>query len=451
MQTEEVSADAVDQLFTDLYPIPRSLTGDGVRRTLERLSEVTPLNIQAIPSGTSVYDWEVPPEWNIREAHIADSDGERIVDFDNSNLHVVNYTVPVDTRLPFDELRNHLHTLPGMPDAIPYRTSYYERDWGFCLRHETLKAMDENETYEVYIDSDLDSEGELTYADARVNGRSGREYVISTYCCHPSLANDNLSGLVLTTLLLRKLRQRPTYHSYRFVVVPETIGAISYLHENEVDMKEVDGGFVVTTVAGPGKFDYKPSFIGDHPVDQAIQWALDGDEYEHHEFAPTGSDERQYSTPGFRIPTATIAKDKYYEYDAYHTSKDDLSFVSARSLLETLDRYLQAVNLLEKNRVYDRIEPHCEFKLDRHDLHPTTGGQKKQPGHLDDEDHDTFDYDLADDTASGEIFDAINWLMFGCDGETSLFQLAERSGMNPRTLYRAASKLVDAELLEETA
>jgi aminopeptidase-like protein len=402
-----------------------------------------------VTSGTSVYDWEVPPEWNIREAYIADSGGKRIVDFVDNNLHVVNYSVPINTKLPFNELRDHLHTLPGMADAIPYRTTYYERDWGFCLRHETLEAMDEDETYEVYIDSNLDSSGELTYADARIEGESNEEYIISTYCCHPSLANDNLSGLILATLLFERLRQHSTYHSYRLVIIPETIGAISYLHKHESEMKSINGGYVVTTVAGPGTFDYKASFEGNHPVDRAVQWALEGDEYDYHEFAPTGSDERQYSTPGFRIPTATIAKDKYYEYDFYHTSRDNLSFVSAEALLETLDRYLQAIHLLEKNRVYERVNPHCEFKLDRHDLHPTTGGQKKQPGHLEDENHGSFEYRVGDDTASGDVFDAINWLMFGCDGKTSLFQLAERSGMDPRTLHRAASELVNAGLLED--
>ncbi len=247
------SFDRVEELFADLFPLTRSLTGNGVRQTLDRLSDVTPLNVRTVPSGTPVYDWEVPPEWNIRDAYVTDSSGKRVVDFADSNLHVVNYSVPVDVELSFDELSEHLHTLPGMPDAIPYRTTYYERDWGFCIRHDTLEAMDEDETYEVYIDSDLDPEGELTYADAKIEGESEREYIISTYCCHPSLANDNLSGLILATLLFELLRQGSTHHSYRLIVVPETIGAISYLHEHENAMKTVDGGYVVTTVAGRGR------------------------------------------------------------------------------------------------------------------------------------------------------------------------------------------------------
>ncbi|AUV81815.1 hypothetical protein C2R22_09280 [Salinigranum rubrum] len=447
-----LNEDSVNSLLRELYPITRSVTGNGVRRTLERLSEITPLDVQSVPSGTQVYDWEVPPEWNIEDAYIENSDGERIVDIAENNLHVVSYSVPVETTLTFDELKDHLHTLPSMPDAIPYRTTYYDRDWGFCMRHDTLESMDEDDTYEVFIDSTLDPEGELTYADARIEGESDEEYILSTYCCHPSLANDNLSGVVLATLLFEQLRQRDTYHSYRLIIVPETIGSISYLSTHEAPMKNVNGGYVITTVAGPGTFDYKASFEHDHPVDQAARWALSDDEYDEYEFVPTGSDERQYSSPGFRIPTGTIAKDKYYEYKEYHTSKDDLSFISAEALLETLQRYLWAIGLLEMNRVYERVDPHCEFKLDRHDLYPTTGGKQQQPGYLDETDHKEFEYQLADEGAkSGDVFDAINWLMFSCDGSTSLFRIAKRSGVSVRTLHRAASELVDAELLEASA
>lgn len=447
---DDLTPASVRSLLTDLFPLCRSLTGDGVRETLSRLSAVTPLNVQTVPSGTDVYDWTVPPEWNIREAYIEDEDGNRIVDFEASNLHVLNYSVPVQTELPFDELRDRLYTLPEMPDTIPYRTSYYERDWGFCLRHSTLEEMDPDETYTVYIDSDLDPDGELTFADARIDGESGREYILSTYCCHPSMANDNLSGLVLATLLFERLRRSETYHSYRLIVVPETIGAIAYLDRYEREMKAVDGGYVITTVAGPGSFDYKNSFRGDHEVDRAARLALSDVSYEEHEFAPTGSDERQYSTPGFRIPTGTIAKDKYYEYEEYHTSADDLSFVSAEALLETLERYWEAVQLLERNRVYERTQPHCEFKLDQHDLHPKTGGQMKQPGHLGDVEHRSYQYELSEESiATGEVSDAINWLMFGCDGETTLFELAERSDMSVSALHRGARELAAAGLLEE--
>lgn len=445
-----IDPNEVSALLEDLFPICRSLTGNGVQKTLSRLSEVTPMNVHTISSGTDVYDWTVPPEWNINEAYIEDSDRNRIVDFSESNLHVVNYSVPVETQLSFDELCNHLYTLPNMPDAIPYRTTYYERNWGFCLRHSTFEEMDPSETYTICIDSELKPDGNLNFADARVDGKSGREFVLSTYCCHPSMANDNLSGLVLATLLFDRLRQSNPYHSYRLVIVPETIGAIAYLNRYEREMKTVEGGYVITTVAGPGSFDYKESFKGDHAVDKAARRALSDVDYSEHMFAPTGSDERQYSTPGFRIPTGTIAKNKYYEYEEYHTSEDDLSFISSEALLETLERYWQAIQLLEQDRVYVRTDPHCEFKLDRHNLHPTTGGQKKQPGHLAEKDHQSFEYELSQESVtSGKLFDAINWLMFGCDGETSLFKLSERSGMSVPVLYRGATELVGAGLLEE--
>jgi len=443
---------AVRSLLEDLFPICRSLTGDGNRVTLDRLSEVTPLNVHEVPSGTPVYDWEVPPEWNIRTAYIKDSDGNTVVDFEENNLHVLNYSAPVDRTVSYEELVNHVHTLPEMPGAVPYRTSYYEREWGFCLRHRTLEAMDEDDTYEVYVDSDIDPGGSLTYADATVEGESDSEFVISTYCCHPSLANDNLSGLVLSTLLFERLRERSTHHSYRLVVVPETVGAVTYLHENKAAMKRVDGGFVVTCVAGPGGFDLKESFLGDHPVDLAGRWALSDREYDCYPFVPDGSDERQYSSPGFRIPTVTVSKDKYYEYDEYHTSYDDLSFISADALLETLDVYWTAISLLEMNRTYERTEPHGEFKLDRYALHPTTGGQKRQPGALEGGCHEGHEYAIGDGrTTEGAFLDGINWLMFGCDGDTSLFELAVRADLDVRLLYRAATRLEDAGLLMEIA
>lgn len=442
--------DRIQGLFEDLFPICRSLTGPGNRETLRRLSDETSLNIREIDSRTQVYDWEVPPEWCISAAYIEDSDGDTVVDFEDNNLHVLNYSVPVDREVSFEELQEHLYTLPEMPDAIPYRTSYYERDWGFCLRYETFEALDEDETYHVYIDSELDPSGSLTYADAIVDGPSNSEFIISTYCCHPSMANDNLSGPILATLLFDRLRDIDTYHSYRLVIVPETIGSIAYLHENEAVMKSVDGGYVITTVAGPGTLDYKKSFEGDTHVDIAARRALSDHEYDEHEFVPDGSDERQYSTPGFRIPTGTIAKDKYYEYTEYHTSNDNLSFVSAANLAETFGIYWDAIQLLEMNRTYERVNPHCEFKLDQYDLYPTTGGIQKQSGYLGDQDHAEYEYQLTDDdVSSGEMMDAIRWLMFGCDGATTIFDLAERSDMTVKLLFSAARRLEDAGLLTE--
>jgi aminopeptidase-like protein len=331
-----------------------------------------------------------------------------------------------------------------MPEAIPYRTTYYDRTWGFCLSAETLDEMDESDTYEVYIDSSLDPDGSLTYAEATIEGDSDREYLLSTYCCHPSLANDNLSGPILATLLFERLRQADPYHSYRLVIAPETIGILSYLHENEAAMTAVDGGYVVTTVAGPGQFGYKESFHGDHEVDTAARLALADDEFIEYPFRPTGSDERQYSSPGFRIPTGTITKDKYYEYDQYHTSADDLEFVSAVALKASFERYWDAIRYLEMNRTYERVHPYGEFKLDAHDLYPSTGGGQRQPAAGDD---DTVLADVDASASNDEILSAIEWLMFGCDGSRSLFELAEQSGLAVETLFTAAEEMETKDLL----
>jgi len=436
-------------LFNSLFPVTRSLTGDGVRETLEQLCEVTQLNIKKINSGAKVFDWEVPPEWNVNAAYIKDSAGETIVDLEESNLHIYNYSVPVDRILGFEELSAHIDTLPEMPDAIPYRTTYYERTWGFCMRHSTWESLDKNDTYEVYIDSEIDPDGELIYADAQIQGVSSKEYILSSYCCHPSLANDNLSGIILSTLLFKHLREKPVHHSYRLIIVPETIGAIVYLHEHMDEMKKVDGGYVITNVAGPGDFDYKTSFVREHAVDKAARMALSGHDFEEFGFIPSGSDERQYSSPGFRIPTGTISKDKYYEYDEYHTSKDNLSFVSAEALIETLQIYWEAIQNLEMGRIYERVDPYCEFKLDKHYLRPTTGGRIKQPGHLAGKSHDTFEYEIGSSSiTTGEFSEAINWLMFGCDGETSLMDIAEESDLRLQALFKAAERMTDTGLLE---
>ena len=259
-----------DDLLRTLFPLCRSISGDGLRQTLRGLAEVTPFELHEIPSGTVCYDWTVPDEWNARDAYVADSSGRRLIDFQASNVHLVNYSCPFEGRLTFDELAPHLHTLPALPAAIPYRTTYYNRAWGFCLTHAQFQKLDRNEKYHVVVDTTL-APGALTYGEALLPGTSGREYLVSTYVCHPSLANDNLSGPVLWTLLLAELRKRPLRHSYRFVIAPETIGALAYIARNEAAVRALAGGFVATTVAGPGKFGYKQTFRGDDPIDRVVR------------------------------------------------------------------------------------------------------------------------------------------------------------------------------------
>ncbi|MBF0595728.1 MAG: DUF4910 domain-containing protein, partial [Candidatus Omnitrophica bacterium] len=370
---------SADELFAELFPVCRSLTGEGVRQTLRRLAGVTPFELREVPSGTACFDWVVPDEWNIKGAYIKNSRGETIVDFARNNVHVVSYSVPVNTTMSFAELDPHLHYLPNLPQAIPYRTSYYNRDWGFCLSHDQYVTLDKEDTYRVVIDASL-SPGSLTYGEAFIPGDSGKEFLVSTYCCHPSLANDNLSGPILWTLLLKVLRSRKTRHSYRFIIIPEKIGALAYLSHHEQAMKKVYGGFVITTVAGPGEPGYKGSFQGDHLVDRAVRQAfVDADKaYVAYPFDINGSDETQYSSPHFRIPTGTITKDKYYEYDYYHTSLDDLDFVKAAYLIDTLKMYLLTIENLELDLTYRSLNPCGSPMLGKRGLYPKVGGQIRQ-------------------------------------------------------------------------
>ncbi len=438
-----------DDLFQQLFPICRSITGNGVRETLLRLQEMAPFEIKEIPSGTVCYDWVVPEEWNIRAGFIEDSKGRRIIDFDENNLHVVNYSVPVDKKVSFQELEQHFHYLPDLPQAIPYRTTYYNRNWGFCLSHEQYQQLNRNEQYHVFIDSTLEA-GSLTYGETIIQGTSGQEFLISTYCCHPSLANDNLSGQILWALLLRELQTRKTRHSYRFIIVPETIGAIAYLSQNEESMQRNAGGFIPTTVAGPGQFGYKQTFLGNHLIDRVVRQTFRelNIQYIEYPFDINGSDEAHYSAPFFRIPIGTISKDKYYEYDFYHTSLDNLDFVSAANLVESFKLYLLAIEKLEMNNVYESLNPYSEPMLGKRGLYPEVGGSIKQPAMDFEKNHLEREYRISpEDIIYGNELDTIRWLMFYSDGSNSLLDIAEKTSLPMRQLSEVASKLVDEGLL----
>lgn len=439
----------VDDLFQQLFPICRSITGNGVRETLLRLQEMVPFEIKEIPSGTVCYDWVVPEEWNIRAGFIEDSKGRRIIDFDENNLHVVNYSVPVDKQVSFQELEQHFHYLPDLPQAIPYRTTYYNRNWGFCLSHEQYQQLNRNEQYHVFIDSTLEA-GSLTYGETIIQGTSGQEFLISTYCCHPSLANDNLSGQILWALLLRELQTRKTRHSYRFIIVPETIGAIAYLSQNEESMQRTAGGFIPTTVAGPGQFGYKQTFLGNHLIDRVVRQTFRelNIQYIEYPFDINGSDEAHYSAPFFRIPIGTISKDKYYEYDFYHTSLDNLDFVSAANLVESFKLYLLAIEKLEMNNVYESLNPYSEPMLGKRGLYPEVGGSIKQPAMDFEKNHLEREYRISpEDIIYGNELDTIRWLMFYSDGSNSLLDIAEKTSLPMRQLSEVASKLVAKGLL----
>jgi aminopeptidase-like protein len=438
-----------DVLLHRLFPICRSITGDGLRQSLDLLRAVTPFDLQEVPSGTACYDWLIPDEWNVRDAFVADSRGRRVIDFRANNIHLVNYSIPFEGALSFDQLAPHLYTLPDLPTAIPYRTTYYNPTWGFCLTHEQFQKLDRKEIYTVRVDTTL-APGALTYGEALLHGSSGQEFLVSTYSCHPSLGNDNLSGIVLWTLLLQELRKGSLRHSYRFVIAPETIGALAYISRNEADVRALAGGFIVTTVAGPGQFGYKRTWRNDSLVDRAVRLTFKEQNLEFREFPfeVNGSDERQYSTPGLRIPVGTICKDKYYEYPTYHTSLDNLDFISAANLVRTLQLYLLAIEKLERNRTYRSLNPIGEPMLGKRGLYPNVGGSIKQKA-ADPSDHAGRRYAVDDaKVLVGNEMDAIRWVLFYADGETPLLEVAEKTGLPMGQLSEAAEKLVQHKLLE---
>ncbi len=444
-------ADEAQDLLGRLFPICRSLTGNGVRETLAVLREVAEFEVREIASGTPVYDWVVPDEWNIRGGYLETKSGERVVDFADSNLHVVNYSTPIDKELSFAELEPHLHTLPDLPEAVPYRTTYYDRQWGFCLTHRQFMQLDRETSYHAYIDSTLEPGG-MTYGEVLLEGTSGTEFLVSTYCCHPSLANDNLSGIVLWALLLRELQQRErTRHSYRFIIVPETIGAIAYLNLHEAEMRRIAGGFIPTTVAGPGRFGFKHTFLGDHLIDRIVAQTFSeiGLDYVAYPFDVNGSDEAHYSAPFFRIPIGTISKDKYYEYDYYHTSLDNLDFIRSDNLIESLKLYLSAIEKLELNRSYLSLYPYSEPMLGKRGLYPKTGGTIKQRAVDLNKGHLQRAYTISGKSVIyGNELDAIRWLMFHGDGDNSLLDIAEKTGLPMRQLYETAEMLCSHGLME---
>ena len=419
-------AKEIDGFLQRLFPICRSITGNGNRETLRILQEIIPLTVHEVPSGTRVYDWVVPDEWNIRDAAICTMDNRRVVDFKENNLHLVSYSEPVQSTFTWDELQSHLHLHPEIPEAVPYRTSYYKRDWGFCVTAAQYRELEQQkEPFKVVIDASLEA-GSLTYGELLIPGQSSREILISCYICHPSMANDSLSGVLLTAFLARELLGKSDrYYSYRIVFVPETIGAVAYCALNESSMTQIDTGLVITTVGGPGKFGYKRSFEAGHPVNRLIEEVLceTGEEYLTYPFDIHGSDERQYSSQGFRINAATICRDRYYEYSRYHTSLDNLDFVTGRQISETLVLYSRLTEKLEALRFYRNTLPDCEVMLSRHSLYPETGGAQ-QP-----------------ELNGRSELDIILWLLFLCDGKCDLETIACKINISKQALSAIAEKL----------
>ena len=434
--TADFSADIcaeLDQYLQRLFPLCRSITGNPNRETLKALQEIITLTVHEVPSGTAVYDWTIPDEWNIRDAWIANASGCRLVDFRASNLHVVSYSEPVNAVMDWAEIQPHLHRHPDLADAIPYRTSYYRRDWGFCVTHTQFAELEkQGGPFTVVIDSEL-KPGSLSYGEYLVPGRSTEEILLSCYICHPSMANDSLSGVLLTAFLARYIAGLKNRHwSYRIVFVPETIGAIAYCARNEAAMKRIDLGLVITTVGGPGKFGYKQSFDPSHPINALIEDVLaeTGTEFITYPFDIHGSDERQYSSQGFRINAATICRDRYYEYPYYHSSLDDLSFVTAKQIAETLEVYVRLIDKLEARRIYRNRIPNCEVMLSRHDLYPATGGAQRP------------------ELGGRSELDLILWLLSLCDGKLDLDRIAVRLEVSSAELAPIADRLAGKGVLD---
>jgi aminopeptidase-like protein len=413
-------------LAEKLYPICRSITGNGVRETLRTIQEIVPCEIVEVPSGTPVFDWNVPKEWNIRDAYIADSEGSRVVDFQRSNLHVLNYSIPVDAILPLAELKDHLFSLPDHPDWIPYRTSYYKEQWGFCLSHRQFEALREG-TYKVRIDSTL-RDGTLSYGEYFLPGNLKEEILISTHICHPSLANDNLSGLAVAAYLARFLTGKDLRYSYRFLFVPGTIGAITWLARNRQKALDIRHGLVLTGLGDRGGFHYKKSRRGNAEIDKAMAHVLRhcGETSEVLEFSPYGYDERQYCSPGFNLPVGCLMRSVWGTFPEYHTSADNLDFIHCEQLARSLRLCVAVCDVLENNRVYLNENPCCEPQLGKRNLYRSTGGASLE----------------------SEI-NARLWVLNLSDGEHALLDIADRAGLSFDAVCNAADVLRDSHLLTE--
>lgn len=408
-----------------LYPICRSITGDGVRQTLGILGEIIPLVVHEVPTGTQVYDWTVPKEWNIRDAYVSDSAGRRVIDFKRSNLHVVSYSVPVRRRMKLDELRQHLHVHPENPDWIPYRTAYYNESWGFCLSQRQLEGLTEAE-YEVVVDSSLEA-GSLTYGELVVPGALEDEILFYSHSCHPSLCNDNLSGLSVTTYLASHLMQSSLKYTYRFVFGPGTIGSIAWLSRNDRTLNRIRHGLVLALLGDPGGFTYKRTHGRHAKIDRVVEHVLKHSSEDHkiEDYTPYGYDERQFGSPGIRLPVGRLTRSPNGAYPEYHSSADDLTLVSPERLESSLNLCLRIVSVLENDFCVLNTSPKGEPQLGRRGLYKKTGGQRDP----------------------GRRQMALLWLLSEADGSNGLLDIAERAQLPFWEIAEAAQDLLACGLL----
>lgn len=420
----------IEEYFDRLWPLNRSLTGEGNRETLRILQELVDLQIHEIPSGTQCFDWTVPPEWTVHEAWIEGPNGDRIIDFADNNLHLVGYSVPFAGQLDLQTLKTHLHSRPDMPHAIPYVCSYYSPYWGFCMKHAKLNQLEDG-LYTVRVDSELNDQGTMTLADAVLPGESNEEVLFSTYICHPSMANNELAGLLVAAFLYRKLKQMTKRrYTYRFLFAPETIGAICYLSRwGNHFKKKLVAGWVITTVGDAGSYSFRRSRRGDTLADRVSELVLKqgGDPHTIESFDIDGSDERQYCSPGFNLPVASLTRTRYGRYPEYHTSADNKEIIDFNSMTETISKYYEFSVLLENNRAYRTKIPFCEPMLGKRNLHAS----------------------LTTNTGSEEDeLRAFKWLLNLADGKHDLIGIAELTGIHYRTLLNAVPLLLEHDLIE---
>jgi aminopeptidase-like protein len=418
LRTERIGEE-IFALAAKIFPICRSITGNGVRQTLREIAAHIALEIHEVPTGTPVFDWTIPREWNIRDAYIKDSRGEKIVDFARSNLHVMSYSIPVRKHVTLAELRQHLHTLPEQPDLIPYRTSYYAEDWGFCMPHRQFEQL-QDEVYEVVIDSSLE-DGNLSYGEYLHRGEIEDEFLLSAHVCHPSLANDNCAGVALLTQLAKQITKLRTRYSYRFLFAPGTIGAITWLGRNEDKTRRIKHGLVVSMVGDGGGPTYKKSRRGNAKIDRAMIHLL------HHsdltptilDFVPYGYDERQYCSPGFNLPVGLFQRGRSGKIPEYHTSADNLQFIRPDHLALSFRLIAETIDVIENDATYYNTIPKCEPQLGKRGLYNAAGGGK--------------------DVAATEM--AMLWILNLCDGTHSLLDIAERAALPFSTVRRTAELL----------
>jgi aminopeptidase-like protein len=419
----------MSELIAELYPLCRSITGDGVRKTLGILKKHIPLDVHEVPTGTPVFDWTVPKEWNIRDAYVMNSKGERLIDFNHSNLHVVSYSTPLRRTVRLEELREHLYTLPDHPDWIPYRTSYYKENWGFCLSHKQFLEFADEE-YEVCIDASLE-DGYLTYGEYYLPGETNDEVLLSSHICHPSLCNDNLSGIALMAFLAKYLSSFSRRYSYRFLFIPGTIGSITWLCVNERQVCRIKHGLVVACVGDPGKSTYKKSRQGDAEVDKAVAHVLkhSGQAHDIIDFSPYGYDERQFCSPGFNLPVGCFMRTPHGRFPEYHTSADNLDLVQLTSLADSFSKCLSVLYVLENNKVYVNQNPKCEPQLGKRGLYGAIGGQTER--------------------RINEM--AMLWVLSFSDGYHTLLDIAEKSDAEFTAIKVAAEALAANGLLKVVA